>query len=117
MIAGPDPAAAGSGHAASRSAVLSVLCDLTVHHGQLRAVADLSLDVSEGEIFAIIGANGAGKSTLLRTIAGLHRPTTGTISLDGADLTHAEPEDRLVAGIALFPRDAACSHRSASRRT
>ena len=101
MIGG-DPAAAGSGQAASRTAVLSVR-ELTVHHGQLRAVTDLSLDVSEGEIFAIIGANGAGKSTLLRTIAGLHRPTTGTISLDGADLTRAEPEDRLVAGIALVP--------------
>jgi branched-chain amino acid transport system ATP-binding protein len=77
--------------------------DLTVHHGQLRAVSNLSLSVEAGEVFAIIGANGAGKSTLLRAIAGLDRPTSGTILLDGIDVTAAAPEDRLVAGIALVP--------------
>lgn len=77
--------------------------DLTVHHGQLRAVSDLSLTVEAGEVFAIIGANGAGKSTLLRTIAGLDRPTSGRILLDGVDITTAAPEDRLVAGVALVP--------------
>jgi branched-chain amino acid transport system ATP-binding protein len=77
--------------------------DLTVHHGQLRAIADLSLSVDAGEVFAIIGANGAGKSTLLRTIAGLHRPSKGTILLDGVDITTLAPEDRLVAGVALVP--------------
>ena len=51
------------------SSVLEVR-DLTVHHGQLRAVTDVSLSVGAGEVYAIIGANGAGKSTLLRTIAG-----------------------------------------------
>lgn len=76
---------------------------ITVHHGQLRAVTDLSLSVEAGEVFAIIGANGAGKSTLLRTIAGLHRPTSGTILLDGVDITAEAPEDRLVAGVALVP--------------
>jgi branched-chain amino acid transport system ATP-binding protein len=77
--------------------------DLTVHHGQLRALTDLSLSVAPGEVFAIIGANGAGKSTLLRTIAGLHKPTKGAVLLDGVDITGAPPEDRLVAGVALVP--------------
>jgi branched-chain amino acid transport system ATP-binding protein len=76
---------------------------LTVHHGQLRALTDLSFSVGAGDVFAIIGANGAGKSTLLRTIAGLHRPTTGTILLGGIDITALVPEDRLVAGVALVP--------------
>jgi ABC-type molybdenum transport system ATPase subunit/photorepair protein PhrA len=49
--------------------------DLIVHHGQLRALDQVSLRVFPGEVYAIIGANGAGKSTLLRTIAGLHAPT------------------------------------------
>jgi ABC-type branched-subunit amino acid transport system ATPase component len=44
--------------------------DLTVHHGQLRALTEVSLAVWPGEVYAMIGANGAGKSTLLRTIAG-----------------------------------------------
>ncbi|MGZ8437773.1 MAG: ABC transporter ATP-binding protein [Candidatus Limnocylindrales bacterium] len=77
--------------------------DLTVHHGQLRALTELSLSVGEGEVFAIIGANGAGKSTLLRTIAGLHRPTSGMILLDGTNITALAPEERLMAGVALVP--------------
>jgi branched-chain amino acid transport system ATP-binding protein len=76
---------------------------LTVHHGQLRALTEVSLAVRPGEVHGIIGANGAGKSTLLRTIAGLHKATSGRVVLDGADVTHAPPERRLEAGIALVP--------------
>jgi branched-chain amino acid transport system ATP-binding protein len=83
--------------------VLLEVRDLTVMHGQLRAVADVSLTVRAGDVHAIIGANGAGKSTLLRTIAGLHRAAQGTISLEGVDLTTVPPERRLAAGIALVP--------------
>ncbi len=77
--------------------------DLTVHHGQLQALSGVSLRVGAGEVYAIIGANGAGKSTLLRTIAGLHRPTEGTVVLDGEDITRLAPERRLAAGISLVP--------------
>jgi branched-chain amino acid transport system ATP-binding protein len=85
------------------SEVLLEVRDLTVMHGQLRAVADVSLTVNTGDVHAIIGANGAGKSTLLRTIAGLHRAAQGTILLEGEDLTSVPPERRLAAGIALVP--------------
>jgi branched-chain amino acid transport system ATP-binding protein len=51
----------------------------------------------------MIGANGAGKSTLLRTIAGLHRPTSGTILLDDADITALRPEQRVAAGVVMVP--------------
>jgi branched-chain amino acid transport system ATP-binding protein len=77
--------------------------DLTVHHGQLRALDRISLRVLPGEVYAIIGANGAGKSTLLRTIAGLHTPTEGTVRLDGRDLTRVRTERRATSGIALVP--------------
>ncbi len=77
--------------------------DLTVHHGQLRALQDVSLEVPAGHVHAMIGANGAGKSTLLRTIAGLHHPTNGSVLLDGADITGLRPERRVAAGIALVP--------------
>jgi branched-chain amino acid transport system ATP-binding protein len=76
---------------------------LSVDHGQLRAVSDVSLVVARGEVLAVIGANGAGKSTLLRTIAGLHRPAAGTILRDGTALTVASPEARVMAGISLVP--------------
>jgi branched-chain amino acid transport system ATP-binding protein len=77
--------------------------DLVVHHGQLRALSGISLRVYPGEVYAIIGANGAGKSTLLRTIAGLHRPTDGSIAYDGRDVTGMRPEKRATAGIVMVP--------------
>jgi branched-chain amino acid transport system ATP-binding protein len=77
--------------------------DLTVNHGQLRALDSISLRVFPGEVYAIIGANGAGKSTLLRTIAGLHRPAAGSVLLDGGDLTRQRPERRARQGIVMVP--------------
>lgn len=76
---------------------------LTVYHGQLRALHEVSFTVEPGQIYAFIGANGAGKSTLLRTIAGLHRPAAGQILLDGADVSARRPEERVGLGIALVP--------------
>ena len=75
--------------------------DLVVHHGQLRALDAISLRVFPGEVYAIIGANGAGKSTLLRTIAGLHRPTSGSVLLDGREVTRLRPERRATQGIVM----------------
>jgi branched-chain amino acid transport system ATP-binding protein len=74
-----------------------------VHHGQLRALSGISLRVFPGEVYAIIGANGAGKSTLLRTIAGLHRPTAGTVLLDGTDVTRLRTDRRATQGIVMVP--------------
>jgi branched-chain amino acid transport system ATP-binding protein len=77
--------------------------NLTVMHGQLRAVSDVTFSVPVGSIYAIIGANGAGKSTLLRTLAGLHRPSSGTILLDGIDITKLRADKRVAAGLSLVP--------------
>jgi branched-chain amino acid transport system ATP-binding protein len=76
---------------------------LSVHHGQLQALRDVSLAVQAGTVHAMIGANGAGKSTLLRTIAGLHRPTAGQVLLDGTDMTGLRPEQRVAAGVVMVP--------------
>ena len=92
----------GGAPEASGTALLEVR-GLTVHHGQLRALDHVSLRVLPGEVYAIIGANGAGKSTLLRTIAGLHKPTEGSILLDGQDVTGVRPERRATRGIAMVP--------------
>jgi branched-chain amino acid transport system ATP-binding protein len=77
--------------------------DLIVHHGQLRALDQVSFRVSPGEVYAIIGANGAGKSTLLRTICGLHHPTSGAIQFDGSDVTRLQPERRATRGLVMVP--------------
>ena len=94
--------AAGGERSATDSPLLEVR-DLTVHHGQLRALDAVSLRVQPGEVYAIIGANGAGKSTLLRTIAGLHHPTSGSVLFDGEDVTGLRPERRARHGIAMVP--------------
>ncbi|TMD07909.1 MAG: ABC transporter ATP-binding protein [Chloroflexi bacterium] len=76
---------------------------LTVRHGYLQALTDVSLRVAPGETLAIIGANGAGKSTLLRSIIGLHRPSAGSILIGGRDITLLPPHARVREGIALVP--------------
>jgi len=91
------------GREADATAPLLEVRELTVHHGQLRALDRISLRVLPGEVYAIIGANGAGKSTLLRTIAGLHHPTSGSIVYDGKDVTGLRPEKRATAGIGMVP--------------
>jgi branched-chain amino acid transport system ATP-binding protein len=100
-VAGDGERPAGDGPAAD--APLLDVRELTVHHGQLRALDAISLQVLPGEVYAIIGANGAGKSTLLRTIAGLHHPTTGSILFDGKDVTGRRPERRAMQGIVMVP--------------
>jgi branched-chain amino acid transport system ATP-binding protein len=93
----------GAPEASEASTALLEVRDLTVHHGQLRALDHISLRVFPGEVYAIIGANGAGKSTLLRTIAGLHQPTEGSIVYDGKDMTKVRPERRATGGIVMVP--------------
>lgn len=87
----------------SDAAMLLEVRNLSAHHGQLPAVRDVSLEVRVGETYAVIGANGAGKSTLLRTLAGLHRPSAGSVRLGGVEVTRLSPERRLRLGIALVP--------------
>lgn len=77
--------------------------DLDVRHGQLKAVRNLSLSVNQGEIIALIGANGAGKTTLLRSISGAHKPSSGSIYLNGKEITQLASHKRVQAGLALVP--------------
>lgn len=76
---------------------------LSVAYGDLLAVRDLSLTVRTGELVAVIGANGAGKTSLLRGILGLVPVRTGRVLLDGEDLTHRAPWERVRRGIGLVP--------------
>lgn len=79
----------------------------TYHHGQVKAVDDVSLDVPDGEFLVLLGASGSGKSTLMRTIAGLERPTSGTIRIDGRVANEEPPRTRNIAMVfqsyALYP--------------
>jgi branched-chain amino acid transport system ATP-binding protein len=77
--------------------------DLTARYGPVLAVRDVSLQVGEGEIVALVGANGAGKTTTLACIAGLHQQRTGRISFDGRQISRLSPERVLRRGISLTP--------------
>ena len=76
---------------------------LVVNYGAIQAVKGINLQVPEGSIVAILGANGAGKSTTLKTISGLTKAASGTISFFGKDITTAEPEKITSMGIMQSP--------------
>ena len=76
---------------------------LAADYGDVRALWDVSLEVRRGEIVALIGPNGAGKTTLMHAIAGLHRPSAGSIVFEGASL-HMLLAHRVVEqGVVLVP--------------
>jgi ABC-type branched-subunit amino acid transport system ATPase component len=72
---------------------------LTVRFGGLVAVSDVGLDAPRGRITGLIGPNGAGKSTTFNACSGLLRPTEGTVSLDGYDITRMSPAGRARRGL------------------
>lgn len=73
--------------------------NLTVSHGAIRALRDISFEVQEGELTAIIGANGAGKTTLLRTLSGLKDAESGTATWRDRNILGKRPEDLVRRGI------------------
>lgn len=77
--------------------------DLKVNYGGIEAVKGISFDVPKGEIVTLIGANGAGKSSTLRAIAGLVKPTSGSIQFMDEDITGKEPTNIVTKGITLVP--------------
>ena len=73
--------------------------NLTVHHGAICAVNQVSLAVPTGKLAAIIGSNGAGKTTLLRALSGLNKPTSGVVNWMGQPITGEKPENLVRMGI------------------
>ncbi|MDD3367941.1 MAG: ABC transporter ATP-binding protein [Lachnospiraceae bacterium] len=76
---------------------------LHVNYGGIKAVRDVSFDVPDGEICTLIGSNGAGKSTTLRTIIGLEKAASGSITLDGSELIGLQTNQIVTNGITLVP--------------
>jgi len=76
-----------------------VVENLTIDHGAIRAISNVSFKVAEGQLAAIIGANGAGKTTLLRTLSGLKESVSGSASWNGQSILEKKPEDLARSGI------------------
>ena len=79
------------------------LQDVRVFYGAIQAVKGISLEVRERELVAIVGANGAGKTTTLRTISGIYRPTTGSITFEGRNLAALPSHEIVALGISQAP--------------
>lgn len=77
--------------------------DINVYYGAIHAIKGISLEVSEGEIVALIGSNGAGKSTTLRTISGLMKPKTGKIMYEGNDIAGVPAHKIVGMGLCQVP--------------
>lgn len=78
------------------------------NYGDFAALNDVSLDIKEGSLTALLGPSGSGKSTLLRSIAGLDQPDSGAIIIDGEDITHVSPQKRGIGFV--FQHYAAFKH-------
>jgi len=91
-----------TGEVAAGPALLSVR-GLAAGYGPIGVLDDLSLEVRQGEMVAVLGANGAGKTTLMRALTGLVRPTAGQIVFDGADMTQWPSSGIAATGLVLVP--------------
>ena len=86
-----------------RDELLLSVHDIDFAYGQLQVLFGISVEVVRGEALALLGTNGAGKSTLLRVIAGLERPTRGSVVFDGRDVTGMAAERLTGQGLVLIP--------------
>ena len=77
--------------------------DINVYYGNIHAIKDISFEVAKGEIVSLIGANGAGKSTILKTVSGLLRTKTGSITFLDGDIRTAAPNHIVKLGLAHVP--------------
>ena len=89
--------------------------DIHTYYGNIQALKGISLTVEEGECVTLIGSNGAGKSTTLRSISGLTPARTGSIVLDGEEITHLPAQEITGMGIAQSPEGRKCFQRMTVR--
>ena len=79
------------------------LKNVEARYGSFKALEQVSMSVAQGELVVLLGANGAGKSTLFNTISGLIKPSAGTITLDGTDVTGLKPSGLVQNGVVQCP--------------
>jgi len=78
--------------------------NIDTFYGTSHILHNVSLDIADGELFAILGRNGAGKTTLLRSITGVNPPSQGSIVLDGTEIAHLKSHRRTWLGISYVPQ-------------
>ena len=88
---------------------------IETYYGNIPALRGISIDVPAGSVVAILGANGAGKTTLMKTIAGILRPRSGTVSFLGEEITGLPSHKLVRRGVALVPEGRAILSRMTVR--
>lgn len=83
------------------------LSNIDLHYGFVKALNDIEFHVNPGEVVGLLGDNGAGKSTLLKVMSGAHRPSAGTISVNGTEHSFHRPKDAADAGVQMVYQDLA----------
>ena len=78
--------------------------DVDTFYGTSHILHGVSLEMAGGELFAVLGRNGAGKTTLLRSITGVNAPRSGSIHLDGVDITRMKSYQRARLGVGYVPQ-------------
>jgi len=78
---------------------------INTYYGQIHILQDENIVVGEGELVCLLGGNASGKSTTLKTILGLVRPRTGTVTLNGEDVTQMPTAHRIKRGLAIVPEN------------
>ena len=78
------------------------MCGVQKRFGATQALRDVSLEVADGEVHALIGENGAGKSTLMKILSGACKPDAGSLELDGRRFTPKDPHHARQCGIAMI---------------
>jgi len=101
--ASPDDTRAPQGAAAGSATPMIAFEGINVHYGKHHVLKDVSFRVSPGEVVALIGANAAGKSTTMRTAIGLKAATSGSVRLDGEDVSRLATHERVARGLVLVP--------------
>lgn len=101
----PEPRPEAPVASATDATPMLAVHDLSARYGEARVLHEVSLDVRPGEVVTLVGRNGAGKTTLLRCIMGLHRGLTGTITVEGQEITRTAAHARARRGLGWVPDD------------
>ncbi|MFD7293194.1 ABC transporter ATP-binding protein [Streptomyces sp. NPDC059897] len=109
----------GPGQSPATATTLAATKNLGVRRGRIEALRHTTLQVTTGEVLALMGRNGAGKSTLLSTLVGMIKPTSGTVTVGGATPHRTTPRDliRKVGLVPQEPRDLLCADTVAAECT
>src|SRR5580693_1082413 len=92
----PSTGGTAANAASDSDAAYVRIANVTKKFGDFTAVDNVSLDIRRGEIFCLLGGSGSGKTTLLRMLAGFERPSSGSISIDGVNMSTIAPFERPV---------------------